>query len=162
MTTFSVAPQTVSDEAGGRLEFSVDQHDTGIVHLRVFHIGSEHPNDHQHVTFARNGGVISSRMVDAEVEEEARERAAAEARLTAKGVFKEASEEERKAAKEEEAKQIEADKALLASEPKVSKYEKKPEPSIEPEPQPQPKQRLAAQGVGRQGAGNLAQQGFNT
>lgn len=163
MTTFSVAPQTVTDEAGGRLVFSVDPHDSGIVHLRVFHLGSEHPNDYQHVTFARNGGLISSRMVDAEVEAEAHERAAAQARLTARGVFQQASEEERKAADEEEARQIEADKALLASPPKVSKFEKQPDEPAEdqqqaakaPPPQSGQIQGLGSQGVGQQQAARV-------
>lgn len=141
MTTFSIAKQNVTSLQGGtRVEFDVDPHDSGICVCRVFHPGmpdnpSDHPNDYVAFSFARNGLLLGTRLVDAEVEAEAHERARAEARLTAKGVFQEASEEERKAAEEEEARQIEADKALLASEPKVSKYEKQPDEPAEDQQQ---------------------------
>lgn len=159
MTTFSIAKQNVTSLQGGtRVEFDVDPHDSGVCVCRVFHPGtpdnpSDHPNDYVALSFARNGLLLGTRLVDAEVEAEAHERARAQARLTAKGVFQEASEEERKAADEEEARQIEADKALLASPPKVSKFEKKTDEPQDPKNEPQSGQ---IPGVGQQ---ELASQG---
>ena len=53
----------------------------------------------------------------------------------------------------EKAKQLEADKALLASEPKVSKYE----PKDEPDPAPAPAAPAPAPAAAQQGFGGPAQ-----
>jgi hypothetical protein len=139
MTTFSVAPQSVAVPGWYRLEFSVDPADYAKCIVRVFAAGApdkppEHPNDHMEAVFARNGMLVGSRMVDAEVEAEAAERAAAERRLASVPATA-VSDEDRKAQEAEKAKQLEADKALLAAEPKVSKYEV---PASEPKPEPEP------------------------
>lgn len=136
MTTFSVAPQSVTSLTGVRIEFSVDPADYARCICRVSDIGTadkpaEHPGDYVEVIFARNGTVINTRVVDAEAEADAVERAAAQRRLAAAPAV--VTDEDRKKADAEKAKQIEADKALLASEPKPSKFK-----DLEPKPEPAP------------------------
>lgn len=133
--TFAVAPQSVTSPTGVRIQFSVDPTDYSRCVCRVSDVGTadkpaEHPGDYLEMTFARGGAVIATRMVDAEVEADASERAAAQRRLASVPAAA-VSENDRKAQEAGRAKQLEADKALLASEPKVSKYEPKAEPKAE-------------------------------
>lgn len=158
--TFAVAVQSVTSPAGFRVEFATDPADYSRCICRVYAVGppdqpSDRPNDHLEMVFARGGAMIGTRMVDAEVEAEAVERAAAERRLAALPAAA-VSEDERKAKEDERAKQIEADRALLAAEPKVSKYEPKEAPPAEPETAPVPSAQGPGpklQGFGPQGQG---------
>ncbi len=134
MITFSVATQTVTDPVTGtRVRFEADRNDSGIVRCMIGNIGTadkkaDAPNDYYLMSFNRNGLLIENRMVDAEVEADAKARAEAQARLGGPSApAQAATDEDRKAAEAKSAKQAEDDKALLASAPKVSKYEPKVE-----------------------------------
>lgn len=124
MKTFSVGEQSVREPISGfGIDFIVDDNDSGIMRCRV---RAPDTQDYMEATFRRNGTLLSTEMIDHEAAEDAHQRKLAAARVALYGPAP-VTEEAKKAANEEREKQIEADKALLASEPKVSKYAEKPD-----------------------------------
>ncbi len=130
MSNFSIAEQTILDPmSGSTAQFIADPNDFAICILRVW---AKDTNDYLEVRFRRHGAALSAEMVDFAALEDQRERDIAYRRLRL-AIPSGGTDEEKKAAAEAHAKQLEADKQLLASKPKVSKFSEEGQASAKKE-----------------------------